>query len=190
MMNLKNISALLMGLIIFVGCARTHYSTGQKFLGQHKYDKAIHSFNTFLEKRPEYPNTHTLLGKAYYKSEMYDKAISNLKIAKSLRTEDKKARLFLGMVYLRDKKIQEAIDEWNLYIEMFPSDKVSDSLEKYIAELKRGEILPKNIDLTTSAMETEIGLEGMVSERPFYDYLHSDYGQRHGFHFNGILGCD
>jgi len=183
MINLRKISALLMASTLFVGCAGMHYNSGVRFLKEQKYDRAIDSFKKVLDKKPEDPKTVTMLGVAYYKREMYGEALSNLRMAKTLRGNDKRSMLYLGMAYLRDKQIQEAITEWNTYLEMFPSDKVSDSLKRNIAILKKGDAFPETVDLMTSNIETVIDLEKMTLEKEYYENLDRDYGHRHIFFF-------
>ncbi len=181
MIKLRKISALLMALTLFVGCAGMHYNSGVRLLKEQKYDRAIDSFKNVLDKRPEDPKALTMLGVAYYKREMYGKALSNLKMAQKLRGNDKKTILYLGMAYLRDQQIQEALTEWNRYLEMFPSDKVSNSLKRNIAILKKGDAFPETIDLMTSNIETVIDLEKMILEKKYYENLDRDYGHSHIF---------
>lgn len=191
MLNLRNISALFVSLTFFVGCAGTHYSSGARYLKQQKYKMAIDSFTQALEKKPKYPKALTLLGIAYYKSEMYEKASSNLKMAKKLNNKDKKARLFLGMTYLKENKTHEAIKEWDSYLEMFPSDKVSSSLKKNKAVIKKGEVSPETVDLMTNTIETIFNLEEEIRENAYYHYVDRDYGRWHGFfHLHGRFRCD
>ena len=184
MINLRKISALLMALTFFVGCAGMHYNSGVRLLKKQKYDRAIDSFKNVLDKRPEDSKSLTMLGVAYYKKEMYGKALSNLTMANNLRGNDKKTMLYLGMAYLRNKQIQEAITEWNTYLEMFPYDKVSDSLKRNIAILKKGDAFPETVELMTSNIETVIDLERMILEKKYYENLDRDYGHRHIF-FHG-----
>ena len=68
MINLKKMSALLIALTLFVGCARTHYSAGIRHLKEQKYGRAINSYKNVLDKSPEDPKALTMLGVAYYKS--------------------------------------------------------------------------------------------------------------------------
>tara|TARA_B100000315_G_scaffold237436_1_gene254227 strand:- start:362 stop:937 length:576 start_codon:yes stop_codon:yes gene_type:complete len=184
MINLRKISALLMTLTLFVGCAGMHYHSGVRFLKEQKYDRAIDSFKKALDKRPEDPKALTMLGVSYYKREMYGKALSNLKMAKTLRVNDKRTMLYMSMAYLRDKQIQEAITEWNTYLDMYPSDKVSDSLKRNIAILKKGDAFPETVDLMTSNIETLIDLEKMILEKEYYKNFDRDYGPRYIF-FHG-----
>jgi tetratricopeptide (TPR) repeat protein len=168
---MKNLIILLIvsiSFIIFSGCAGMHYGAGVGYLKQQKYPEAIDSFKTILEKNPRYPKAHTLLGIAYYKNEMYGQAVTELESAKELRRRDKRARLFLGMTYLRYGKAKEAIGEWNSYVEMFPSDNVSEILRKVIAALKSDENLSETVDLMTGSIEAIIALEDRIRNITYF----------------------
>ena len=176
--------------IIFSGCVGMQYNTGERYLRQEKYPEAINSLKTVLERNPEYPNAHTQLGIAYYKAGRYKEAISELKTAKELRTGDKKARLFLGMAYLKfgetDNAIGDTINEWDSYLDIFPSDNITEALQKSITVLKSGEILPETVDLMTSNIETAIAQEDENSDEIYSDRFRTfEYGHRfyrHGYY--------
>lgn len=186
MKDLRTLPIVLISLIVFIGCAGMHYGTGMGHLKQQNYKDAIDSFNTVLEKNPEYPRAHTQLGIAYYKTEMYEQAISELQTAKKLRNRDKRARLFLGMAYLRHGKIDDTINEWDSYLEMFPSSNVSELLRKGIAVLKSGESLPETVDLMAGSIETVVAIEDMVRNIALrHRLLHNE-----AFFHRGFSPCD
>ena len=191
MKDLRTLPIVLISLIVFIGCAGMHYGTGMGHLKQQNYKDAIDSFNTVLEKNPEYPRAHTQLGIAYYKTEMYEQAISELQTAKKLRNRDKRARLFLGMAYLRHGKIDDTINEWDSYLEMFPSSNVSELLRKGIVALKSSDILPETVDLMTGSIETVIAIEDMVRNIALrHRLLHNEAFFHRGFFHRGFFPCD
>ncbi len=85
MKNLTTLSIVTVILFIGSGCAGMHYRTGVNYLEQQKYQDAIDSFNTVLEKNQEYPKVYTQIGIAHYKTEMYAQAISELETAKDFK---------------------------------------------------------------------------------------------------------
>jgi tetratricopeptide (TPR) repeat protein len=195
MKNLMSLSIVSICLIIFIGCAGMQYGTGVGHLKQQNYKDAIDSFNTVLEKNPEYPNAHTQLGIAYYKTGRYEQAISELKTARKLQDSDKRARLFLGMAYLRHGKMGDSINEWDSYLEMFPSDNVTEILRKNIVVLKSGKVLPGTADLMTDSIENVITQEDKILDTDYYyrvrsfGYRHS-YLHHHGHHHGHHHPCD
>jgi tetratricopeptide (TPR) repeat protein len=164
-----------------------HYSIGVNYLEQQKYQDAIDSFNTVLEKNPEYPKVYTLLGIAHYKKEMYAQAISELETAKRLQRSDKSARLYLGMAYLRYGNIDDAITEWNSYLEKFPYDNVSEQLRNGITVLESDETLPETVDLVTSSIEIIVAQEEKIRDMDYY-YRHRGFG--YGHRYPGFRSCD
>jgi tetratricopeptide (TPR) repeat protein len=185
MKNLRTLPIVLISLIIFSGCAGMHYGTGVGHLKQQNYKDAIDSFNTVLEKNPEYPSAHTQLGIVYYKTGRYEQAISELKTARKLQDSDKRARLFLGMAYLRHGKMGDSINEWDSYLEMFPSDNVSEILRKNIVVLKSGKVLPGTADLMTDSIENVITQEDKIRDMDYY-YRVRSFGYRHSYlHHHG-----
>ncbi len=191
MKNLRTLSIVLISLIIFIGCAGMHYGTGVSQLKQQNYKDAIDSFNTVLEKNPEYPNAHTQLGISYYKTETYEQAISELQTARKLQDSDKRARLFLGMAYLKHGKMGDSINEWDSYLEMFPSDNVSEILRKSIVVLKSDEVLPGTADLMTDSIENVITQEDKIRDMDYY-YRVRSFGYRHSYlhHHGHYHPCD
>jgi tetratricopeptide (TPR) repeat protein len=185
---------ILIFSIIFSGCVGMHYMRGESYLKQQKYPEAINSLKTVLEKNPGYPNAHTLLGMAYYKTEMYEQAISELKVAKELRNSDRKARLFLGIAYLKYGKTDDAIDdtivEWDSYLDTFPSDKMSEILQKNITVLKSREILPETVDLMTSSIEAVIAQEDKIRDVAYSRRAGGFGHHRHPFFHHGHFRCD
>jgi len=194
MKNLMSLPIVSICLIISIGCAGMHYGTGVGHLKQQNYKDAIDSFNTVLEKNPEYPNAHTQLGIAYYKTEMYDQAISELQTARKLQNSDKRARLFLGMSYLKHGKMDDSINEWDSYLDLFPSDNVSEILRKNIVVLKSAKVLPGTADLMTDSIENVITQEDKIRDMDYY-YRHRDFGYGHrgfgyGHRYPGFRSCD
>ena len=194
MKNLMSIPIVSICLIISIGCAGMHYGTGVGHLKQQNYKDAIDSFNTVLEKNPEYPNAHTQLGIAYYKTEMYDQAISELQTAKRLQSSDKSARLYLGMAYLRYGNIDDAITEWNSYLEKFPYDNVSEQLRNGITVLESDKTLPEIVDSVTRSIETIVALEEKIRDMDYY-YRVGNFGYRprgfgYGHRYPGFRSCD
>ncbi len=194
MKNLTTLSIVSICMIVFIGCAGMHYGTGVSHLKQQNYKDAIDSFNTVLEKNPEYPNAHTQLGIAYYKTGRYEQAISELETAKKLRGSGKRARLFLGMAYLRHGKMDDAINEWDSYLEMFPFGNVSELLRKGIVILKSSEILPETVDLMTGSIETVIAMEDNVRDTIYYYRVIYGHVPRllhhHGYYYGYYYPCD
>lgn len=187
--KLIKLLTILIFSMIFSGCLGMQYNTGESYLEQEKYPEAINAFKTILEQNPEYPNAHTQLGIAYYRTGMYEQAISELKAAKELQINDKRARLFLGMVSLKYGKTENAIDDtiagWESYRDMFPLDNMSGILQKSIAVLKSGEILPATVDLITSSIETAIAQEDKDLDAIYFDrYRDFEYRYqfRHGYY--------
>ncbi|MFQ5687768.1 MAG: tetratricopeptide repeat protein [Candidatus Scalindua sp.] len=180
---------ILIFSMIFSGCLGMRYNSGESYLRQEKYPESIHAFKTVLEQNPEYPNAQTQLGIAYYKAGMYKQAISQLKAAKERRISDKRARLFLGMAYLKygktDDAIDDSINEWESYLDMFPADNLSGTLQKNITLLKSGEILPATAELMTSSIETAIAQEDKERDAVYSDrYRDFEYRYqfRHGYY--------
>lgn len=194
MKNLTTLSIVTVILFIGSGCAGIHYRTGVNYLEQQKYQDAIDSFNTILEKNPEYPKVYTQLGIAHYKTEMYAQSISELETAKRLQRSDKSARLYLGMAYLRYGNIDDAITEWNSYLEKFPYDNVSEKLRNGITVLESDETLPETVDLVTSSIETIVAQEEKIRDMDYYyrwpyTYIrHRDFG--YGRRYPGFRSCD
>ena len=190
MEKLIKLLIILIFSIMFSGCLGAQYNTGESYLDQEKYPEAINAFKIILEQNPEYPNAHTQFGIAYYSTGMHEQAISELKAAKELRINDKWARLFLGMAYLKYGKMEDAIDdtivEWESYRDMFPLDNMSGILQKSIAVLKSGEILPATVELMTSSIETVIAQEDKDSDAIYSDrYRRFEYRYqsfRHGYY--------
>lgn len=182
MKNLKTLSIVSISLIVFSGCTSMHYMEGVSSLKQQEYSEAIDSFNTVLEKNPEYSDARTKLGTAYYKAQMYEQAISELEAAKELQSSDKRAKLFLGMAYLRHGYKENAIIEWSSYLEMYPFEDVSEQLNNSIAVLKSGEILPETVDLITGSIENTIEQEDEIRDMAYHYPYH--YG------FRGHFPCD
>ncbi len=187
MKNLTTLSIVTVILFIGSGCAGMHYGTGVGHLKQQNYKDAIDSFNTVLEKNPEYPSAHTQLGIVYYKTGRYEQAISELKTARKLQDSDKRARLFLGMAYLRHGKMGDSINEWDSYLEMFPSDNVSEILRKNIVVLKSGKVLPGTADLMTDSIENVITQEEKIRDMDYNNrhrrHIHFHHLHHHGFRF-------
>ncbi|MGR3301474.1 MAG: tetratricopeptide repeat protein [Candidatus Scalindua sp.] len=184
---------ILIFSMILSGCLGMQYNTGESYLEQEKYPEAINAFKIILEQNPEYPNAHTQLGIAYYRTGMYEQAISELKAAKELRINDKRAKLFLGMAYLKYGKTDDAIDdtivEWESYRDMFPLDNMSDILQKSIAVLKSGEILPATVDLIASSIEIAIAQEDKNRDAISSDRYRS-FEYRYQFFRHGYYPCD
>jgi len=194
MKNLTTLSIVTVILFIGSGCAGMHYGTGVNYLEQQRYQDAIDSFNTVLEKNPEYPKVYTLLGIAHYKKEMYAQAISELETAKRLQRSDKSARLYLGMAYLRYGNIDDAITEWNSYLEKFPYDNVSEQLRNGITVLESDKTLPEIVDSVTRSIETIVALEEKIRDMDYY-YRVGNFGYRprgfgYGHRYPGFRSCD
>ncbi len=182
MQNLKILSITLITLIIFSGCAGTQYREGVASLKRQDYSEAIDSFKAVLEENPEYSDARTQLGRAYYKAQMYEQAISELEAVTELQSSDKRAKLFLGMAYLKHGKKEKAIIEWSSHLEMYPSEGVSEQLNKSIAVLKSGEILPETVDLIIGSIENTIEHEDEIRDMAYHYPYH--YG------FRGHFPCD
>ncbi len=190
MKNLTTLLVVIVSLFIGSGCVGINYRKGVNYLEQQKYQDAIDSFNTVLEKNPEYSKVHTQLGIAHYKTEMYAQAIFELETAKRLQRSDKSARLYLGMAYLRYGNIGDAITEWNSYLEKFPYDNVSEILRNSITVLESDETLPETVDLVTSSIETIVAQEEKIRDMDYYPrYRDFGYGHRH-FHHLSLRPCD
>jgi tetratricopeptide (TPR) repeat protein len=182
MKNLKTLSIILITLIIFSGCVGTQYRKGVASLKRQNYPEAIDSFKAVLEENPEYPDARTQLGIVYYKAQMYEQAIFELEAVNELQSSDKRAKLFLGMAYLRQGNKENAIIEWSSYLEMHPSEGVSEQLKNSITVLKSSEILPETVDLITGSIENIIEQEDEIRDKPYYYPYH--YGYR------GHFPCD
>jgi len=190
MKNLKTLSIILITLIIFSGCVGTQYREGVVSLKRQNYPEAIDSFKAVLEKNPEYPDARTQLGTAYYKAQMYEQAIFELEAVNELQSSDKRAKLFLGMAYLRHGKKENAIIEWSSYLKMYPSEGVSEQLNKSIAVLKSGEILPETVDLITGSIENTIEQEDEIRDKHYHYPYHYPYRYGYRYGFRGHFPCD
>ena len=117
---------------------------------------------------------------------MYEQAIFELEAVNELQSSDKRAKLFLGLAYLKHGKKENAIIEWSSHLEMYPSEGVSEQLNKSIAVLKSDEILPETVDLITGSIENTIEHEDEIRDRSYHYPYHYPYH----YGFRGHFPCD
>ncbi len=122
-------------LLLFIGCAASHYSQGEKSLDREDYDAAILAFEKALEEKPDDPVIERELGIAHYSKPDMDKAIPLLLKSFLKDSADGRTLFYLGTAFEIQGDIPYAIDIYRRYTGVSRSEDIRASIESRMLQL-------------------------------------------------------
>lgn len=107
---------------VFAAGPEEIYNKGKEQLKQKKYEAAVKTFTTLIEKDDNNPKAYKDRGFAYLKLHRFDPAISDFKAAKRIDPEIQEVHTNLGAAWFYKKEYKKAIASYNRETSLRPDN--------------------------------------------------------------------
>ena len=126
--------AVVLLVIMLVGCSASFYSRGRKLTEQGQYDQAIEAFYEEIARYPQRAEAWRELGVAFYEKGDLAKSEDALKQANGIRP-DGRTQLYLGLVYERQEMYDQAVAAYGAALGLGAGGKTGNVIRAHLDRL-------------------------------------------------------
>jgi tetratricopeptide (TPR) repeat protein len=134
------LSKVGLALLLFVGCAASHYRQGESSMKTKQYDRAINFFKHEIKKNPRHARAWRDMGIAYFEKGDEKRALTSLQKAHGFMQNDGITISYLGAIYEKRGDYAQAIQWYRQYTKVGRLSKQRREIEGRLAWVTRKQI--------------------------------------------------